>query len=241
MKTEKLTPLQQRAAAALAAEWENLERDQASTEAIMARRAAVRVASPQNVIKLPPSPGRPPELDGLLARRAEFRDERHVIERDLAQLQARLSDESQSDEDTMDRAATRLAEGEVDVTSQSVLPEQIQTKRARLDLVIRADQKLSRRIADLNAAHNRQTARTLRPQHRAAVQRIHRALLELEAANIAEQEVRTAIPGAPMDRCNFPNIGTRSPGTNTPIIQWITHARRLGFLNEDEQFPAAAF
>ena len=205
-----------------------------------AREEARRSAPPQNVIKLPPSPERPPELDGLLARRAELRDERHGIGRDLAQLEARLSDESQSDEDMLDRAAERLATGEADVTSQSVLPEQVQTKRARLDLVIRADQKLTRRIADLNAAHNRQTARTLRPQHRAAAQRIHRALLELESANAAEQAVRSAIPGAPMDRCDFPNLGDRKPGVSSPINQWISYATRLGFLDEDERFPAAA-
>lgn len=243
MKTEKLTPAQQRAAELRAAEWEKLERDQASTEATLARQAAGRVASP-NVIKLPPLPARPPELDGLLARRAEFRDERHGIERDLAQLQARLSDESQSDAAMLDRAAERLAGGEEDATSTSVLPEQIETKRARLDLVIRTDQKLSRRIADLNEAHNRQTARTLRPQHRRAVQRIHRALLELESANGEEAAVRSAIPGSPMRRCDFPNIGARQPGVNSPINQWISFARRQGLLDEtgpEADLPAAAF
>ena len=83
----------------------------------------------------------------------------------------------------------------------------------------------------------------MRPQHRAAVQRIHRAVLELESANAEEEAVLNATPGAPLVQCGFPNIGSRKPGVNSPINQWISFARRMGFLDEadpESQFPVAA-
>jgi hypothetical protein len=93
----------------------------------------------------------------------------------------------------------------------------------------------------MNERHNRSIAKAFRPLHRRAVQRIHAVLLELEQANSEEVAVRAAVPGVPMQACDFPNIGSRGPGGG-PIQYWIDFARRLGFLDEDEaDWPVAAY
>ncbi len=59
-------------------------------------------------------------------------------------------------------------------------------------------------------------------------------------ATASPSAVRAAVPGAPMQACDFPNVGRRGPGGG-PIQYWIDFARRLGFLDEDEvDWPAAA-
>ncbi len=83
MKTEELTPDQQRAAELRAAEWEKLERDQAKSEARRVLDLAGRIASQQNVIKLPKLPERPPELAELIPRRAAIRAEWQGIAAEL--------------------------------------------------------------------------------------------------------------------------------------------------------------
>ncbi len=249
MKHEDLTPAEQRAAELRAVEWEKLERDQANNEARQVKAEAARIASQQNVIKLPKLPERPPELAELIPRRAAIRAEWQGIEVELKRARDAAWRASQGGKDptpetvATDAAIDRLVTGEAEPAALSVVPEQSEAKQSRMDFLKRADRKISDKIHEINQRHNRSVARALRPLHRHAVRRVHAALLELEQANSEEQAARGAVPGAPMQVCDFPNIGTRAPGVNSPINQWISYARRLGFLDEGEPeagWPTAA-
>ncbi len=218
------------------------DRAQEQVEKKAAKALAARL-QPQTDFKMPPLPTPPAELGGLVARRAVLRKERDDITKNLRELETAFHDETESGEDALDQAAERLAAGEAKATSQSVLPEQISTMQSRLDLIQRAERKVVRKIASLNESHNRAIASALRPQHRRAVQRVHAALLELESANAEEAAVRGAIPGAPIQPCGFPGIGSRGPDGGM-LRQWIAYVRRLGFLDEGDpeaRFPTAAF
>ena len=130
--------------------------------------------------------------------------------------------------------------GEMEATSRNVAPEQIVELRGRLEILIRADRKATERVAKARERYNRQIAATFRPAHRRAVQRVHRALLELEAANSEEQAVRAVVPGASLQAMTFPNLGS-SGAAGGPLRYWLEFARRLGFLEEDAaDWPAAA-
>ena len=218
-----------------------VEHVQRAVEKNMANQAAARVQYQNGGIEIPPLPERPAELVELVARRAQLGRDRKTIEKELRQVEQKRWQEQQDDVDLLDQAAQRIADGETEVTSPDVIPEEIETLRKRLELARRAEAKLVNRVAEGTARHNRALAGALRPQHRAAVQRIHAALKELEAANHEEAAVRNAIPGAPLQYFGFPQLGTRGPNGKGPLKYWIGYAQRLGMLDENEDTrPAAA-
>ena len=224
------------------------EREQCQQEGKAAKEQAARLQSQGGRIEIPALPERPSELAELITRRAAIREEWQGIEaeqrraQDRAWLATQGSETASPERVAMDAAIDRLVTGAAEPAAPDVVPEQPEAKRSRSDFLQRADRKLSEKIHKLNERHNRSVARALRPLHRRAVQRIHAALLELEQANSEEQAVRGAIPGATIQACDFPNVGTRGPGGG-PIQYWVDFARRLGLLDEGEPeagWPTAA-
>ena len=142
-----------------------------------------------------------------MARLAELRGERQKIEDELTRLQTDAWDKRQSDGDALDRAAERLASGEVESASREALPEQAEILRSRLDLVTRAEFKVRQKIHELNDTHNVKVARAFRPAHRQAVRRIAKALIELVRANEADSIFA--------HRC--PASGSARPTFRTPV------------------------
>lgn len=222
------------------------EAEQCRHESKMSKRAAAQLQSRQPGVEIPKLPERPPELAELIPRRAAIRAEWQGIAAELKRARDAAWRASQGTKDAapetvaIDEAIDRLITGEAEPAEPHIVPEQSEAKRSRMDFLQRADRKLSEKIHEINERHNRSVARALRPLHRRAVRRVHAALLELEQANSEEQAARGAVPGAPMQVCDFPNIGTRAPGVNSPINQWISYARRLGFLDERDPWPVAA-
>lgn len=222
------------------------ERSQSKQEGKAAEQLAARLQSQGGRIEIPELPDRPPELAELNTRRAAIRAEWQGIDAELKRARDAAWRASQGAEDptpetvATDAAIARLVTGAAEPAALNIVPEQSEAKRSRSDFLKRADSKLNEKIHEINERHNRSIARALRPLHRRAVQRIHVALLELELANREEQGVRGSVPGAPLSPCDFPNIGARAPGVSSPINQWISYARRLGFLDEGDPFPLAA-
>ncbi len=217
--------------------------DQRREETKAAARIEARDESQRTGVELPPLPERPLELAVLAARRGELRQQRQTVQDELARLQDAAWSESQRSNDSVDAAAEKIARGEIESVSRDVVPDEIGVLLSRIDLLQRAEQKVATRVAEARAAHNRQIVQALRPLHRRAVTRIYAALLELEAANAEEVAVRSAVPGAPMQACDFPNIGRRGPGGG-PIQFWLEFARRQGLLDEGEPeatWPTAAY
>ncbi len=188
------------------------------------------------ILKLP---ARPPELIAIEDRRAAIRAERQEVETELARLVAEAWNESEVD--PIDAAAERLAGGEAEATSRTVAPEQVEVMRSRLDLLRRAETKVASRVAEGRARHNRAVSGAYRPGHQEAVQRIAHALRELVDANKDEQEFRDRAPGGQLVAMDFPGIGQLG-AAGGPAKFWFDHARRHGYLDEDESIlPAAAF
>lgn len=217
----------------------NVERGARAAEKRMANRAAARLQK-MNGFEMPPLPEHPVELIELSERRAQLGRDRKAIETELRQIEEKQWNEANADDDAREAVAERLAAGEIEATAQGVVPEHLEILRSRLDLVRRAENKLANRLVEGSARHNRAIAKALRPQHRVAVQRIHAALLELEAANAEEVAVRCAVPGAPLESFTFPGIGIRGPGCRGQLSYWIGYARRLGMLAEDDAQVTAA-
>ena len=190
------------------------------------------------ILKLP---ARPPELIEIEDRRAAIRAERQVVEAELARLQADAWNETQVSVDPLDLAAEKLASGVTETASRDALPEQAEIMRSRLDLLQRAETKVASRVAEGRARHNRAIAGAHRPGHQEAAARIARALRELVDANLAEQELRDRAPGGQLVAMDFPGIGQLG-AAGGPAKFWFDHARRHGYLDEDESIlPAAAF
>lgn len=213
------------------------ERAQCRGEEKMAKAMAVRSQKPNGALKIPPLPERPPELLELESRLAQLRQNRETIETELHQLEEKQR--QQSDVDALDQAAERIAAGEAEITAPDAIPEAMEALRRRFDLACRAERKVNIRVAEGRERHTRAIAKAWRPQHRAAVRRIHVALLELEAANAAELAVRSAVPGAPLERFTFPGVGTRGPNGNGMLQYWIGFVRRHNMLDQDDN-PMAA-
>ena len=191
-------------------------------------------------MKLSKLPARPPELIEIEARRAAIRAERQVVEAELAHLEAEAWNETQASVDPIDAAAERLAGGEAEATSRTVAPEQVEVMRSRRDLLRRAEAKVAARVAEGRERHNRAVAGVHRPGHQEAAARIARALRELVDANRAEQELRDRAPGGQLPPMDFPGIGQLG-AAGGPAKYWMEHAKRHGYLDEDEaRFPAAA-
>lgn len=195
-------------------------------------------SEPHAGFEMPPMPERPALLTEMAARRAKLGNDRMAIETELAQLQEKQWRETNLDDDARDAAAEALAAGEVESAAQGVVPEHLEVLRSRLDLVRRAENKLVHRLAKGNASHNRALASALRPQHRAAVRRIHAAVLELAAANAEEAQVRSAIPGVPLESFSFPGVGTRGPNGGGQLHHWIGYVKRFNMLAEADAQPA---
>ncbi len=191
----------------------------------------------------PELPARPAELAEIESRHRAIRTERLEVEAEIRGIQdATWLRQNRAGAD-VDAAVERLVAGESDPVPGLFVPERLPALQSRLGLLRAADSKLAGRVAEQRERHSRQIAKTLRPLHRRAVQRVHRALLELEAANSQEQAVRARIPGVPMTACDFPNVGRRGPGGGA-LDFWVKFARRQGFLEEDEpeaDLPAAAY
>lgn len=191
----------------------------------------------------PALPSRPPELVETESRRAKIRREREAVEDELRRLNAKAWDESQANVDPLDAAAELLAAGEADANSRTVMPENLDFLRSRLEILRRAEGKLAQRVAKLHERHNRSIASALRPEHKKVTQRIARALVELVAANAEEERVRGRAPGATLPAMNFPNAG-RFGCAGGPAQYWREHAKRHGYLvdegDPEARFPAAA-
>ena len=224
-------------AKALADERDKLERAQCRGEEKMARSSTARLQKLNGALEIPPLPECPSELLELESRLAQLCQARQTISAELRQHEEKH--QQLADDDRIDEAAGRIARGEAEITDPGAVLQSIDVLRKRLDLARLAEQKVKVRVFEGRESHNRAIAKALRPLHRAAVQRIHVAVLELEAANAAELAVRSAIPGAPLERFTFPGVGTRGPNGVGHLQHWIGFARRLGMLDEP-QFPAAA-
>lgn len=219
-------------AKALADERDEFERIQCQGEEKMAKAAAARSQKPNGALKIPPLPERPAELRELEARLSGLSHDRHAIEAELRGHEE--NHQRLTDDDILDEAAERIARGEAELTDPGAVLEAIDVSRKRLDLAGRAEGKVRVLVFEGRERHNRAIAKALRPLHRAAVRRIHSAVLELEAANAAELAVRNAVPGAPLERFTFPGVGTRGPHGVGHLQFWIAFVRRHGMLDDPE-------
>ena len=191
--------------------------------------------------KIPALPSKPAELIELEARRAVIRGQRQEVETELARLTDEAWEKTQLDVDPLDLAAEKLASGEIAVATREAVPEEVEILRSRLDLLQRAETKLANRVAEQRERHNRAAAGAHRPDHKKAAQRIARALCELVDANREEERLRDRAPGGQFPPMNFPGIGQLG-AAGGPAKYWFAHARRHGYLDEDESIlPAAAF
>ena len=223
---------------ARAARRAEFESEQGRQEKKTAKRLAARLRKPNGAFEIPPLPVRPAELLELEVRFSQLCQDRHAIQAELRQHEEKHR--QLTDDDLLDEAAERIARGEGGITDPGAVLEAIEVSRKRLDLARRAEQKLRVRVSQERERHNRAIAKALGPLHRAAVQRIYVAGLELEAANAAELAVRCAVPGAPLERFTFPGIGTRGPNGVGHLQYWIGFARRHDMLDQDDNPTAAA-
>lgn len=225
--------------AALAEHQAEIEREHVRQEKRMAKAIASRGMNGHGALDIPPLPERPADLLELEARLAQLCQDRQTIEAELRQHEE--NHQLLTDDDLLDEAAERIARGEAEIADPGAVLEAVGVSRKRLDLARLAERKVKVRVFEERERHNRAIAKALRPLHRAAVARIHAGLLEVEAANAAELAVRSAVPGAPLERFTFPGVGTRGPNGAGHLQYWIDFARRHGMLDEPEsQFPAEA-
>lgn len=187
-------------------------------------------------------PARPAELIEIEGRRAAIRREAQAVKTELQRLQDKQWNSTHGDEN-LDRAAEAMAAGETDATSRDMTPERIEELRSRLNIIERANEKLTLRVAREREKYHRSIASVLRPEHKKVTQRIARALAELVNANAEEEMLRAKAPGNHLPPMNFPNTGKFGPGGG-PAAYWRAYAKRLGYLlDEDEPeatWPAAA-
>ncbi len=193
--------------------------------------------NPEELMQIPKLPEA--ELPALVARRAELRGERQKIEDELARIQTDAWNERQTNDDPLDAAAERLASGEIESASRGALPEHADVLRSRLDLVTRAEFKVREKITELRDTHNSRVARAFRSAHRQAAERIHKALIELVAANEAEELLRSKVPGGKLSPAFFPNVGKFGPHGGSAEY-WRAWARRQGLIDGSDDFPMAA-
>ena len=186
-------------------------------------------------------PSKPEELTALETRRAQIRSQRQEVQDDLARLQDETWSESQHEVDPLDLAAEKLASGATATASREAVPEEVEILRSRLDLLQRAEFKVTQRVADGRAAHNRSFAVAYRPPHKKAAQRIARALRELVDANREEERLRDRAPGGTLPAMNFPGVGQLG-AVGGPAKYWMEHAARHGYLADEDEadWPAAA-
>ncbi len=205
------------------------------------KAVSVDYQTPEERMKILKLPARPPELIAIEDRRAALRAERQEVEAELARLTDEAWNASQPNVDPLDAAAERLAAGEIETASRDALPEEVEILRSRLDLLQRAETKLANRVAEQRERHNRAVAGIHRPEHKKAAHRIARALRELVSANAEEELLRDRAPGGQLPAMNFPGIGSLGAAGGAAKF-WFDHARRHGYLDEDESIlPAAAF
>ncbi len=191
---------------------------------------------------LPALPSKPADLIEVEARCRSIRAERQAVETELQRIQDERWRAAQGDEN-LDLAAEAMAAGETDAMSRNMTPERISELRSRLEILIRADSKVSRRAAELRDRHTRNIAAAWRPMHKKAAHRIARALVELAAANAEEERVRARAPGATLPPMSFPNIG-RFGAAGGAAQYWKEHAKRYNYWpdeDEDQALPAAAY
>ncbi len=98
---------------------------------------------------------------------------------------------------------------------------------------------MRQKIAELHDTHNDRVARAFRPAHRQAAERIHKALIELVAANESEEQLRSKVPGGKLSPASFPNVGKFGPHGGSAEY-WRAWARRQGLIDEGDDFPMAA-
>lgn len=221
-----------RDAKALDEQRDEFEREQCRGEAKTAKMLAARSQKPNGALDVPPLPERSADLLELEARLARLCQDRHAIQTEMRQHEEKH--QQLTGDDRLDEAAERIARGEVGITDPDALLESIEVSRKRLDLARLAEGKVRALVSRGRERHNRAIAKALGPLHRAAVQRIHVAALELAAANAAELAVRIAVPGAPLQMFTFPSIGSTGPHGNGNLRYWIGYARRFNMLDEPE-------
>ncbi len=183
---------------------------------------------------IPSVPERPAELAALEERCAVLHDERLELEAELAKLQTASWNEGQMNVVALDMAASRLAAGE-DVPAL----RDVEEIRKRLELVSTAERQIGVKIAELHDRHAERTARAFRPAHKQAVARIAKALVELVAANRAEEDLRASAPGIRLRPANYPGIGRFGPQSD-PCQTWKTYVLNAGLLDADDGWPVAA-
>lgn len=188
-------------------------------------------------MQIPELPAPPAEIAALAQRHREIRADRHQLEPTLRSIETTLARRAIGEDHTSDELVDALVEGKT--LDRARLPADAAELRGRLNIVIRADQKLAIQLADARDKHNRQIAKALKPAHRRAIRRIWAALQELEEANAEEQAVRAVVPGVPLQACDFPNIGVLR-SIDAPIRRWQRFAQNLypGFADEDDPAPA---
>ena len=187
-----------------------------------------------DIVQLPDRPG---DLTELEVRRAEIRGKRKATQAEIAAIRRRLYEAEANDPD-LDAAAEGLIAGEDEQASEADL-DRLRTLEKRLEILRRADQLLTARIADLREKHNSETAAALRPSHRKAVRRIAHLLLDLERANVGEEQIRGRVPGVGLPAMDFPSLG-HSDARGGPIRFWMEYARRHGYLDGTESEAVAA-
>ena len=183
---------------------------------------------------IPTVPERPAELAALEERCAGFHDERLALQAELNELQTVAWNAAQMDVVALDIAASRLAAGE-DVSAL----RDAEALGQRLELVSTAERQVRAKIAELRDQHNERAARAFRPAHRQAVARIAKALVELAAANRAEQDLRASVPGIRLRPADYPGVGRFGP-QGDPCQVWKNYVLNAGLLGEGDDFPLAA-
>lgn len=198
--------------------------------------ATMALFNMEDRMEIPALPGMPAAVTALEQRFREIRADRLRLENELKSLETNLARIAIGSDDAALIDAI-VAGKPID---RANLPADAAELRARLALVIKADQKLAGQLAEARAKHRRDLARALKPMHRRAIRRIWIALQELERANAEEQAVREIVPGLYVELrpADFPNVGTLR-STDAPIRRWQRFIENMypGFADDDEPEP----
>ena len=177
-------------------------------------------------------PHRPAELLGLEQRLAAIRGEARDVETELLQIQDAQWNAKQRKEN-LDLSAERVAAGETTAACGAPTPEHLEELKTRAEILFLADRKLSATVELERRKFGASVTSALRPAHRVLVARIDKALTALAEANAAEAEYLKRVPGCALKSMSFPNIG--SGRADSPLGFWREHARRLHYLNDDDE------
>ena len=151
-------------------------------------------------------PDRPATLVELEQRHREIRAQRQELEAALRPIESELSRRALGQGD--DDAVAKLVSGALPRLERDNLPEEARDIRRRLEVLIQADQELSRQVARGREKYANQVAKAYRPIHRQAARKVLAALEALVDANQEEQLLHAAVPGVRLPHLTFPNAGS---------------------------------